>query len=412
MDWFKYITAGSIVALLGVAVFAMANVASAQVSTNYWKLSASTLSPNIASWTLTLPYLAGVGTRAVCANTNGLLTITGCSSGGGSGLATSSLVGTWPIIITPGSASVVFSFGGLSTTSPWTAGQLAEVSNGNTVFGVATGTVTNGAGISVTAGQSIVGSGLTITNTGVTSITANSPLTRDTATGAVTVSCASCLTAMAFSYPFPLLGLATSSPIMFLASTTIGAGGQTTGLTVSGGSTTTLTAYFAQNAGIGSTTPGALLAISPVAGSAAPFIIGSSTPSQPTFQVTPGRQTATCLDKYGNAPLPATSTTMTVDWINSCPEVDINIGTAGVTISLINATTSNMSGSKKLLNICNSGSTASTVTWKGVQWYGGTSPTQTTTANKCDTYSFHVTSGTSTLLAPSYIVAGAQTAGL
>lgn len=64
-----------------------------------------------------------------------------------------------------------------------------------------------------------------------------------------------------FSYPFPLLGIGTTSPIMLLASTTIGNGTQTNGLTISGGSTTTLNAYFAGKVGIGTSSPETSLTI-------------------------------------------------------------------------------------------------------------------------------------------------------
>ncbi|MBL8158405.1 hypothetical protein JNK62_02650 [bacterium] len=64
-----------------------------------------------------------------------------------------------------------------------------------------------------------------------------------------------------FAYPFSLTGNATSTLTQFnggltaYASTTIGAGGQTTGLTISGGATTTGNAYFAGNVGINVTNP-------------------------------------------------------------------------------------------------------------------------------------------------------------
>ncbi len=50
-------------------------------------------------------------------------------------------------------------------------------------------------------------------------------------------------------------GVGSLTPFMALGSTTIGAGGQTTGLTISGGATTTLNAYFASKVGIGATAP-------------------------------------------------------------------------------------------------------------------------------------------------------------
>lgn len=53
----------------------------------------------------------------------------------------------------------------------------------------------------------------------------------------------------------------TTSGIRVTASSTIGSGSQIGGLTVSGGATTTLNAYFASNIGIASTSPGSLLTV-------------------------------------------------------------------------------------------------------------------------------------------------------
>jgi hypothetical protein len=64
--------------------------------------------------------------------------------------------------------------GNVSTSTGETAGNLAywTSTNGTPALlgSVATGTISNGTGISVTAGQSVIGSGLTITNTGVTAL--------------------------------------------------------------------------------------------------------------------------------------------------------------------------------------------------------------------------------------------------
>lgn len=138
----------------------------------------------------------------------------------------------------------------VGTSSNATAGQLAYFTTTSgtpaLISGVATGTVANGAGISVTAGQSVIGSGLTITNTGVTSLTATSPLSRDTATGAVTISCPTCSTAT-FLYPFiyattyNVLSAASTTPFwfqgngtygLFASSTSVFDTASTTGLTV------------------------------------------------------------------------------------------------------------------------------------------------------------------------------------
>lgn len=68
-----------------------------------------------------------------------------------------------------------------------------EKTGGKTTVGsVATGTISAGSGVSVTAGRYAVGGALTITNTGVTAVAANSPLSVDASTGSVTFSCATC----------------------------------------------------------------------------------------------------------------------------------------------------------------------------------------------------------------------------
>ena len=79
--------------------------------------------------------------------------------------------------------------GGGTGQTTFASGQLLYGNGTHALSSVATGTVASGAGISVTGGQSIIGSGLTITNTGVTSLagTANQ-ITASAGTGAVTLS--------------------------------------------------------------------------------------------------------------------------------------------------------------------------------------------------------------------------------
>lgn len=122
-----------------------------------------------------------------------------------------------------------------------------------------------------------------------------------------------------------------------------------------------------------------------------------------TLTITPGGQLSTYAEQ------PATSTTMTIDWQRTRNQVELRIGTAAVTIHHINATTSDMWGATKRVYVCNPDSgTAGTITWTGVRWIG-TAPTQTTTLQQCDLYSFNVTRATST---SAYIVAGAASTGL
>ncbi len=167
--------------------------------------------------------------------------------------------------------------------------------------------------------------------------------------------------------------------------------GSTTSLTSSGGS------WFAGTSGkvgVGTTTPFAKLSINPIAGDSTPFAIGSS-----TIFSNYGSGTLFSINEYGQiqatASQPATSTAITLNWTNTPNQVEYRIGVSATTITLINATTSHQWGSRKLVVVCNPGGTAGALTWAGVEWIG-TAPTQTTTANYCDVYSFAITRATST----------------
>ncbi len=89
----------------------------------------------------------------------------------------------------------------------------------------------------------------------------------------------------------------------------------------------------------------------------------------------------------------ATSTSMTVDWRSGNQQL-VRLGTAGTTISF----TGFVEGQKLVLTVCNPGATAGAITW-GTQilWPSNSVPSQTTTANKCDVWSFLATNATSTL---------------
>jgi hypothetical protein len=96
------------------------------------------------------------------------------------------------LLQTTGSATqwVATSSLGLQSTLPTgTNGQILAWLLGVPTWTAST-SVAAGTGISVSASGAVT----TVTNTGVTSLTATSPLSRDTATGAVTISCASCST--------------------------------------------------------------------------------------------------------------------------------------------------------------------------------------------------------------------------
>lgn len=140
---------------------------------------------------------SGLGTSSPISGSN-LLTYSSNGAGSAYGTPTTSatcsgtvscspfvIIGGTPITLT-GSASAT----GLGTSSPWTGSGVAYRVSDSAVSTAATGTVSNGTGISVTAGQSVIGSGLTITNTGVTSLAATYPLQTTAATGALTISTA------------------------------------------------------------------------------------------------------------------------------------------------------------------------------------------------------------------------------
>ncbi len=90
----------------------------------------------------------------------------------------------------------------------------------------------------------------------------------------------------------------------------------------------------------------------------------------------------------------ATSSTMTIDWKTGNSSL-VRIGNAALTINFTNYS----DGGQKLVTVCNPGAgTAGAITWgTQVLWTAGTVPTQTTTANKCDVYSFKATNATSSL---------------
>lgn len=89
----------------------------------------------------------------------------------------------------------------------------------------------------------------------------------------------------------------------------------------------------------------------------------------------------------------ATSTSMTISWKKGAPLM--RIGTSAITVTF-----ADMSPGQKLpIMVCNPPTgTAGAITWSGVYWPSGTAPTQTTTANKCDAWSFWATMATSSLI--------------
>lgn len=138
----------------------------------------------------------GGSSGALSLTTNGtalskLVQISGNTILGNNTGATSNVVAfatsTLGIALSDTTGTLQVARGGTGATT-FTGGQLIEGNGTNALFGVATGTIANGAGISVTAGQSIIGTGLTITNTGVTSNVAGTGINVSGATGAVTIT--------------------------------------------------------------------------------------------------------------------------------------------------------------------------------------------------------------------------------
>jgi hypothetical protein len=87
----------------------------------------------------------------------------------------------------------------------------------------------------------------------------------------------------------------------------------------------------------------------------------------------------------------ATTTSMTVDWTQSNQQL-VQIGTAATTIGFSNV----VNGATLRLMVCNPNAVAGALTFTGVEWVNATLPTQTTTANVCDAWSFIATQATST----------------
>jgi hypothetical protein len=103
----------------------------------------------------------------------------------------------------------------------------------------------------------------------------------------------------------------------------------------------------------------------------------------------------------------ATSTAMTINWANGNQQL-VRLGASATTIGFNNASTSGMT--LKLV-VCNPGSTGPAVTWSisTLLWSQGVEPTRTTTANKCDIFSFVVTQATSTSAGSQTILGAATT---
>lgn len=194
------------------------------------------------------------------------------------------------------------------------------------------------------------------------------------------------------------IALADRTPVV-ASPTTIANGGTnatsqvTNGINFYNGTRITSNANFifnGTNTGIGSSSPNGKLSVLARNGETNPFIfiVASSTASATTtaLSTTNGGQTSTCEAAI------ATSTSIALNFANTCNQVLIQTGTAGVTITVSGA----KNGDTKRIIVVNPNAVAGTITWAGVNWIGGTAPTQTTTANGGDLYSCFATQATST----------------
>ncbi len=218
-----------------------------------------------------------VNTSLSIGSLNGILKATG-------GVVSAAVAGTdyanfsWPFTVqswgVSTSTTLGFGQGFLSQASSTVVGALTHVGTFTTsnapVFSAFSGGLL-GAGVNGTT-YSIA----TSTNF-VTSLIAGSGIRLSGSTGAVTVT-------DAIGYPFAVTGNATSTLTQFnggltaYATSTIGSGAQTGGLTISGGATTTGNAYFAGNVGIGTTSPSQSLSVASNAYFAGSAGFGISTP--------------------------------------------------------------------------------------------------------------------------------------
>ena len=150
------------------------------------------------------------------------------------------------------------SIGGTATSTFSSSGALS-LAGALTLSGSLNGPLHANAGV-VGATTSI---GVLYGGTGLTSAPTFGQLLVGNASGGYTLTATTSLGLPTFGYLFPSNATSTlltfNGGLLSLASSTIGAGGQTTGLTISGGATTTGNAYFVGNVGVGTASPSARL---------------------------------------------------------------------------------------------------------------------------------------------------------
>lgn len=276
--------------------------------------------------------------------------------------------------------------GGGTGQSTFTSSQLLYGNGTNALSSVSTSSPTQGTGITLSGVGSVVGGSLTITNAGVISVGNGMGVT---CTGTNPASCS--LAAIAANSVLANQTGASAIPSALATSSLY-----TFPWTVSNGGTGTTTTNT--NGVVYSDGTRLIEDFNKLSFNGTLFGIATGTPFA-NFAVATG----TILNAEF---VPAsTSTSQNVNWLNGTQQV-FKFGTAGITVTfsgVVNGQT------LKMITCAPDAGTMGTITWPaGIRWTGGTTPSQTTTAQHCDVYSFLATQGTSTTAGPT-VYFGAQT---
>ena len=381
-------------------------------------LSLGSVTGAIATGTITCAGTASCGAGSYVLGGN--LTITGAGSATGIGTSSPWTVGNLAYVSSQGAVSSVGT-STLSATSPLT-GSFTQVGSGG-ALGIQVANTSQGGYLSNTDWNTFNGKQaaltlpLTVANGGTGVATLTGCLTGN-GTGAITGS-GTCNTSNATVSSVAMTtptGLSVSgSPI-----TTSG----TLGLTLTAGYNIPLTASTTSwNNSLASTT--ALNGVSPVTYNASTGAIGCATCVTSNYWTQSGATTtntvanvASTLGVFGsiqatstatstyagtvnvtagtivnNEYQPATSSSMTLSWLNGTQQL-VKLGHAAVTINFSGVVT----GGVLRLPVCQDGTGGATVTWDSrVLWASSTAPTLSG-ANHCDLMTFDSTNGTSSLI--------------
>lgn len=344
-----------------------------------------------------------VGAYAVATGGTGSTTLTGILSGNGTSPIQTVIIGSGctfsgNTLSCPGSSSS----GTISTSTMAVIPNLLYFTGASTVGNVATSTLTPGTGLTGSFTQvgsggsvsfaSIAANSLWVNGIGSTAVptvigtsslgialantTGTLPVNRG-GTGALTLT--GCLTGNG-------TGAITGSGTCNTSNASVNSVGlSSTNSTLTVGSTP-ITTSGTMTADINLTHANAWAALQTFA---AKVGIASTTPS---YQLSVGTVGSTYGSIISVENLVATSTSATIDW-SAGNQQDFQIGNSATTIGFSNV----IDGGTLRLVVCNPpASSAGAITFNGVEWSGGTTPTQTTTAKVCDIWSFIATQATST----------------